>query len=316
MTGFYDSVCMTLPPPPGIDPGTRVREKLREAIRDGIGGSSGLDDALDELDNSAGNIQWSNAEAKEFVANLSGWWVGHKKLLHNRTPMLFGSPADNTKRTIRKAVRALSSVISQIHRDSDNGANINSLSDFLADLAAHSIPVKVLEAATLNIAVGDREHVTRKVAAALLDKDHDVVVDGLMAARILARFSEEGETRSDFLPVATMLVQGVQWRHRPALPDRLRVVAGLVRHHTHLFPTEVLCCLLNGLEEIAVETSRSVRGNDEDSVISTRAAAASLAFALFEHYRASALEEPKVIRRWRELCGNPDEFSEVRNSWG
>ena len=137
-----------------------------------------------------------------------------------------------------------------------------------------------------------------------------------MAARILARLSAEEETPRDFVPVATMLVQGVQWRHCPALPDRLRIVADLVRHHTRLLPTEAMACLLDGLEEIAGETSRGVRGNDENGVLSIRAAAASLAFALFEHYQASESEEPKAIRRWRELCSNPDEFSEVRNSWG
>ena len=315
VTGFYSFVCMTFPHPGAIDPEPRVKERLRAMI-DEVMGDSRLDDTLDELSSSAKRIQWSKADAMEFVAKLLRWWAVNQHWLHHREPMPFGSPADNTKRTIWKAVLALSSVISQIQPDNDNDENMDSLREFLVDLAAHHIPTRVLEAATLNIAVGDWQQVTKKVADALLDKDHDVVVDGLMAARILARLSAEEETPRDFVPVATMLVQGVQWRHRPALPDRLRIVADLVRHHTRLLPTEAMACLLDGLEEIAGETSRGVRGNDENGVISIRAAAASLAFALFEHYQASESEEPKAIRRWRELCSNPDEFSEVRNSWG
>ena len=46
-----------------------------------------------------------------------------------------------------------------------------------------------------------------------------------------------------------------------------------------------------------------------------RAAAASLAFELFEHYRKLEKEEPKIIRRWREICGDPNEFAEVKNAW-
>ena len=315
VTGFYSFKCKMLPHPAAIDPEPRVKERLRAQI-DEVMGDSRLDHTLDELSGSANRIQWSKAEAMEFVVKLSGWWDRNHYLLHYRMSMPFGSPADNTRRTIRKAVLALSNVISQIQTDNDNVENIDSLREFLVDLATRHIPARVLEAAALNIAVGEREHVTRNVAAALLHRDHDVVVDALIATRILARLSVGEATRRDFMPVATMLVQGVQWRHRPALSDRLRIVAELVRHYTLLIPTEALACLLDGVEEIAGETSKGIRGNDENGVISVRAAAASLAFALFEHYRASESAIPKAIRGWQEITRNPDEFSEVRNSWG
>ena len=197
VTGFHSFACMTVPHPGAIDPEPRVKERLRRMI-DEVMRDSRLNDILDEISSSAGRIQWSKADAIEFVAKLSGWWAENQYLLHYHTPMLFGSPSDNTKRTIWKAVLALSSVISQIQRDSDNDENIDSLREFLADLAAHHIPARVLEAATLNIAPEGREPVTRKVAAALLDQDRDVVVDGLMAARVLARLSAEEEARHEF----------------------------------------------------------------------------------------------------------------------
>ena len=73
--------------------------------------------------------------------------------------------------------------------------------------------------------------------------------------------------------------------------------------------------LLVGLSELADETSTGVKGNDQDGIIPIRAAAASLAFSLFKYYRQSGLDEPEAIQRWRELCSDPDEFSEVKNSW-
>lgn len=78
--------------------------------------------------------------------------------------------------------------------------------------------------------------------------------------------------------------------------------------------TEALSGLLAGLAEIAEETSGGIKSNDQDGVIAIRAAAASLAFSLFEYHQQSELDEPDAIRRWRELCSDPDEFSEVRNS--
>ena len=69
------------------------------------------------------------------------------------------------------------------------------------------------------------------------------------------------------------------------------------------------------LKHLAEETSSGMKGNDVDGVIVIRSSAASLAFALFEHYEASGLELPEAIQRWRELCSASDEFSEVRNAW-
>lgn len=70
-----------------------------------------------------------------------------------------------------------------------------------------------------------------------------------------------------------------------------------------------------GLEVVAEETASGINGNDRDGVIAIRASAASLAFALFQYYLDSGSDEPEGIRRWRELCSDPDEFSEARNSW-
>ena len=112
-----------------------------------------------------------------------------------------------------------------------------------------------------------------------------------------------------------MLVEGVQWRHRPALVQRLQVVADLVEKQLWFLSTEELSGLLAGLAEIAEETSTGVRGNDQDGVIPIRAAAASLAYSLREYHRQSGSDEPETIQRWRKLCNDPDEFAEVKKAW-
>ena len=313
VTGFYSFVCMKLPHPPGIDPEPRVKERLRTMIDERMEDSR-LDEVLDDLRSSARVVEWTRTDATEMVVTLSGWWNGNKHWLRHQTTMPFGSPADNAKRTAGKAVQALSAVFSHLPEE-DEEEEIDSLREFLANLRAHDIPTRMLEAATLTMVAEDRELVLEQVADAMLDNDHDVVIDALLAARVLARASVEDETRDKFAAVTTRLVQGIQWRYRVALADRLRVVADLVKNQPWFFSTEDFAGLLAGLGQIAEETSSGVRGNDEDGIISIRASAASLAFALFEYYQATGSDEPEAIRRWRELCGDPDEFSEVKNSW-
>ena len=314
VTGFLSFECIALPHPAEIDPVSRVKARLRAMIDDRMEGDR-VDEILDELRISAGVVEWSRAEAFELVETLSRWWNGHKLQLNYQMPTPFGSPAENVKGTTWKAVVGLSAVFSQLRADNEGDENVDTLREFLADLAAHDIPTRVLKAATLGMVAGAREQVPQQVADAMLDNDHDVVVDALMAAGVLVRALVGEETRCDLAPVVTMLFQGVQWRHRPALAARLRAAAELVKNHPRFLSAESLTCLLAGLGEIAEETSRGVRSNDQDGVISIRASAASLAFALFGHYQESGSDVPEAIRRWREICSDPDEFSEVRNSW-
>jgi len=314
VAGYYSFACITLPHPPEIDPEPRAKEHLRSLIDERMGDSR-LDDVLDELRNSAGVVKWSKQEAFALVAELSGWWNKnrHRLQLHMSTP--FGSLADNTKRTTGKLVDALSAVFSHLSADRGGDEGVERLRELLADLGAHDVPARRLEAAILRMVPGDRQRVLKQTAAAMLDNDYDVVVDALSAAGVLAHALAEEETRGEFARIAIMLIQGVQWRHRPALAARLRVVAELVESQPWILSTDALTSLLDGLGQIADETSSGVRGNDQDGVITIRASAASLAFALSGYYQESGSALPEAIRRWRELCSDLDEFSEVKNSW-
>ena len=312
--GYYSFACMTLPHPGEIDPEPRVKEHLRSIIDERLNDRR-LDDILDELRNLGSQVRWSRTDALELVGKLSGWWAANKHLLLHRTPMLFGSPADNMKRTVGKAIRALAAVLVHLPADQDANVGVDAIGDFLTDLERHDIPTKALEAATLRSFSENRAQVLDRVVAAMPSNEHETVADALFAAELLAHTFAQQDSRRDFAAVGATLVEGVQWRHRPALVQRLRLTASLVEKHPWFLSTETLSGLLAGLAEIAEETSTGVRGNDKDGVIPIRAAAASLAFSLFDYHQQSELDEPEAIRRWRELCSNPDEFSEVRNSW-
>lgn len=295
----------------------RIRLRLKEYLRSSLSNytehslDSRLKSTLDKLYQSAGVAQWTNTEAVELVKVLLRWWNEHENTLRQRTLMpLEGRPVD----TVRQAICALSEVFSYLPTDS-NDEGFKLLQEFRKKLALQHIPAKVLDAVTLSEVHQSREKVLEEVTKALLDNDDDIVSDALWAVTILARQFAEEESPLEFTPVAATLVQGIQWRHRPQLSARLGVVADLVeKQHWFLSLVEVTD-LLTGLEQIAEETSKGIRGNDEDGVITTRAAAGSLAFALSKYYQESGSSEPKVIQRWRELCSDPNEFSEVKNSW-
>ena len=311
--GFYSFACMTLPHPAEVDPEPRVKEHLRSTVAEQAAG--GIEDrVLDELCNSAGIVKWSESEALELLAGLSGWWNRNKHLLHRQISGPFRSPAEILKRIAAKIVDALSAVFSLVPAGPHGHDRLDPLHAFVSDLRQYGIAVTRLEAASCNMLADDRTDVLHRVATGMLDRELEHVVDALVAAELLARVLVE-EERDDFNVVAMKLVQGVEWRHRPALADRLRLTAELVERQPWFLSEETKIGLLVGLEQLVEETSSGVKGNDVDGVIAIRSSAASLAFALFGHYEASGLDLPEAIQRWRELCSAPDEFSEVRNAW-
>ena len=312
--GFYGFACIGLPHPVEIDPEPRVKKKLKSKI-DASMGSSDLDVVLEELRSSIGALNWSMEEAFDLFGQLRPWWKDNKNRLHLRMPTPFGSTiADQAKLTIWRIVSALSEVMAQRSVDQDDERE-DALNDFLSDLGAHEIPTMRLQVVMSATASDGREQLIDRIAVGMLDSEHNDVLDALIAARLLATDVAEQESQGEFAQVGTMLVRGVEWRHRPALLDRLRVVAQMVREYPWFLSSERETSLLRGLEYLVDESATPVKGNDGDGVILVRASAASLAFELFRHYRKLEKKEPETIRRWQAICCDPKEFAEVKNAW-
>ena len=311
--GYYRFESVNLPHPDEIDPKSRVKEHLQSIINEETSFRH-LPNALVELRKSGDELSWSRTEAFELLAVLVAWWNTNKHGLPD-PKQSHARSSDHVKSTITSVVHALSAVFSHIPPDQNSDSEVEAQKEFLEDLQNWNVPAQELEAATLNILPENRARVLDNVAKAMPSNQVDVVVDALWAAAVLARILNEQEARDDFAAIGAALAEGVQWRHRPALERRLSVVEELVKRQPWFLSKQIVSDLLAGLLEIAKQTPANVTGNDPDGVIAVRALAASLAFSLSEYYKSIGREEPEEIRHWREICSDPDEFSEVRNSW-
>lgn len=306
----YGLKYIELPHPDNVDLKMRIKEYLQSVFFTQQIEDSHMNTALEQLRKYVDVMTWSKVEILRLVEVLLAWSDRHKHDLHHHSPLTNKSPAD----TIQNAINALSAVLLRFPLGNDE-EKTQSLRQFCEFLAQHNIPAKRLYVATLSEVAEIREELIESVIEALLDNDNNTVLDALSAAKILAGKLAENELHDKFDPVAAILVQGIQWRHHTTLFGRLFVVTDLVKEQRWFLSSPVLASLLAGLKHIEKETSSGVRDNDVDLVITIRAEAASLAFALFEYYQDSGLDEPKAIQRWREVCSDPNEFSDVKNSW-
>ena len=310
--GFYSFICRKLPHPLDLDPVPRLKKQWRARLADQLEDSR-LEECLEELRHSAGLIEWSEAETWELFQVLCGWWNKCKERLSYQGPFLF-SPAEMTRRGAGRAVDALSALFLRLPGCKDADIRLKELGDFVADLRTHNIPATRLEAASEDLRTANRADVLHGVAKGLLESDRDEVLDALDATSVLMRKLPQG-SRAELEVVLTKLMQGVEWRHRVALAERLRFVTVLVGEQPWVLSESGEKSLLDGLAHIAEDTSGALKGNDSDGQIPVRAAAAALAFAMFRHYEAAVTEAPETILRWRDISRGLDEFAEVRNAW-
>lgn len=314
--GLYGFECMRVPPLDEMDIESQVKEHLKTKIRANTGRSS-FDEVLEELRQSTALVNWLGDEVEEILDELIDWWGKNKIQLLLDAPTPLGHGSNRTRNTIWRIVSVLSELLNKLPINEVTNFREGKLHDFIADLDGQGIEIVRMEVAILQEQSTDRAKLLDRLSKKLQDNDQNKVTDALRGARLLASKIEGREAQAEFDHVRIKLTQGVEWRHRPALANRLKIISGLIRDHLWFLSGEAENSIIRGLEQIAVETMPiNIIGNDEDGVISIRAAAASLAFEIHRRYQDSENEVPESIQEWQLICEDQNEFAEVINGWG
>jgi hypothetical protein len=67
------------------------------------------------------------------------------------------------------------------------------------------------------------------------------------------------------------------------------------------------------LSETAYDKDNPAMNFDEK--VEVRRSSSILAATLWAHYKSRKAFVPDAVKKWREACLSPDEFSEIRNPW-
>ena len=110
--------------------------------------------------------------------------------------------------------------------------------------------------------------------------------------------------------------QQIFWRGQGSLVSAMNVMSQILRSSPTMIAPGIERSLIFGLSRLLHETTIS----DDDSVEvaaikgSNREAAARLSMRLYNRFVAESRQVPGPLLRWREVCGNPNEFAEIRNA--
>lgn len=115
-----------------------------------------------------------------------------------------------------------------------------------------------------------------------------------------------------------LVVDCLRWRRNPAVHSALANLNYLFKKGLGKELMKLEGDILLSLAFLQDETK--LKKGDyqkiENQKLEAREYAAALAFSLYQFYVEEKPDIPVVIERWKMICNDPEEFWEIRNSWG
>lgn len=261
-------------------------------------------------------IDWSEQEAVGIFERILEWWDADKEFIKkDNNTHLFGSVDDEFKKRFYNLTRILNHVI--IPRLLPQVSIKEELNRLLNELSKYDIPCVATHAASLCIFPEQRLDVFGKIELAILSKQEKKIRDGYNAIYqifVLHNTNKITEIPSD---IWSYIVSPIRWRHYQSLINAMRLSISILNNFPETIMEESLYDILFGLNSLIEETSLQNRQSamDIDKRLVVRSLAASLTYTLYNYYLKKELPIPEIIEKWRSICSDIEEFSDIRNKW-
>ena len=97
----------------------------------------------------------------------------------------------------------------------------------------------------------------------------------------------------------------------------MNIISYISEKYPGFLNRKILKELLIGLDLLIIESNQNNELNSMDiqEKLIVRKSAANLAYKLFQYYTFKKESIPNTILSWKEICADPNEFAEIRNSW-
>ena len=261
-------------------------------------------------------IDWSEQEAVDIFYRLLEWWDADKEFVKkDNDAKFFGSTGDEFKKRFANLTRILNCVI--IPRLLSPVSIKEELNRLLKELSKYDVLCVATHAASLCIFPEQRQDVFDKIELAILSKQEEKIEDGYNAIYqifVLHNTNKIAEIPSD---IWSYIVSPIRWRHYQSLINAMRLSISIVNNFPETIMEESLYDILFGLNSLIEETSLQNRQSamDIDKRLDVRSLAASLTYTLYNYYLKNELPIPEIIEKWRYICSDIEEFSDIRNKW-
>jgi DNA-binding transcriptional MerR regulator len=261
-------------------------------------------------------IDWSEQEAIDIFYRLLEWWDSDKEFIKkDSNAHFFGSIGDEFKKRFANLSLILERLV--IPRLSPQTAIIKELIRLLKELSEYGVPCVAAYAASICVLPEQQQDVFDKIEEAILSKQEEIIGDGYNAIYQIFILQHTGKMAEIHRDIWSFIASPIHWRCLPNLANSIKLGIRVLNDFPDAITNELLDNITLGLEYLIEETSlRNQQATiDIAKRLDIRASAALLACTLYKYYLKKNLPIPEPLEKWKSICSDIDEFSDIRNQW-
>ncbi len=325
-TDFYKFAFLSLPCPENVDPLPLFKKYVRATPFPIQKNKKNKDISF-----TWGNIRivqeiigassiWTEKDVPKILQRLLEWWDADKDRLSEKGNMPTGFPSipEEFRARFVRMVELLAEVVGpKLSSDSPNDIKIP-LRRLLKEVRQSKLLVLKAEAACLHIYPDLNTDVYNRINEALTSNQDNIQRDGLGAIAKIILNDVDTDTSIAEPAQALMLSQYLTWKPIQSISSALWVVVRILKNSPNSFSASLQEATLRQLDRLLAKTAydNECPGINFDEKLEVRQVSSILAATLWTYYNSRSLSIPEVVKKWREACLSPDEFSEIRNAWG
>ena len=263
-------------------------------------------------------INWTLKELSFFFDQLIHWWEVDKEYLRKKDDGLFGSVAKQFRMRFSYMVDIMGEVIIPHLASSIKEEQKNKLLQLINELEEYQQPSISLQVASLIILPERYNLVKEKLLDQSLSSKENEIRNAYEAIYVWLLFKKHGYTIEMPQNVISPLIQCINWRVPSGIVHALQVMGIILDDVSEQISSEEISECFPGLHKLIWDTDlankKSIFKAAEEK-LDVRRHAARLAYKLYRFYSDREESIPSVVEKWKVICHNEDEFSEIRNEW-
>lgn len=328
-TDFYKFAFLRFPHPKDADPAKLFKNYVMSTIfpiqknkqDKGVEITEGNIPIAHEIIGANGNggSIWTAKNAAEILQRLLEWWDADKDRLNEKenVPEGFSSIPEEFQARFARMLELLAEIVGpKLSTDSSKKIK-SSLSRILKEVREYGLPSLAAEAACLHIYPDQKADVYNRINDALISDQDTIQRDGIRAIAKIILDDNDAAAKSVEPDPASILSQYLTWCPARSISIALWLIVRILNSPSNGFFQSLKVATQSRLDRLLTETRYDKDNSDLnfDEKLEVRRISSTLAAELWTYYRLRNLSVPDVVKKWRETCLSPDEFSEIRNPW-
>lgn len=263
--------------------------------------------------NTGTDYTWNKKEISLLIGNVVRWWDSDKEYLIEKEEVHpFGSISKEFGARFDNLRYILANIIAPNYQFLGQKEKIN-ITRVINELPKYNIPNLEIRSAFYNILSNEEQNVIKSdLFTNVFSCSKNKIIDSINGIIQLLNISEDETT-----DLIKAIGENIRSLNNTDLRGCLYLITLVINEHSNLVTVELLKNLEIGLTNLIQKSELSTEDSNEiiDKKLSIKIQTAHLTVSLFNYFKLKERKAPSYVLKWRDICLNPNEFSEIRRIW-